>query len=196
MIVHAMDSDTQFPYKKPAMRKLFSAFGKALQRQIDRSKSGAGLVCAHTGKRAVYQRTSDDCLICVLAMLTGRSYEEIVAAAVDSDAAFPLGGPMSHSIMRGVAYKYGFVLMSSIFMVWSRPGILGIVSPTTPDTGHAVIWDGEKIIDPGPSARVDRAYIDRCGLEFTQRARDLELLVGHEAEISPAARAVSLVEPL
>lgn len=31
MIVHAMDSDVTFPYKKPAMRKLFSAFQGALK---------------------------------------------------------------------------------------------------------------------------------------------------------------------
>jgi hypothetical protein len=34
MIVHAMDSDVTFPYKKDAMRKLFDAFHAALLRRI------------------------------------------------------------------------------------------------------------------------------------------------------------------
>lgn len=34
MIVHSMDSDVTFPYKKQAMSKLFDAFENALQRRI------------------------------------------------------------------------------------------------------------------------------------------------------------------
>ena len=34
MIVHAMDPPVLFPYKQPAMRKLFAAFETALQRRI------------------------------------------------------------------------------------------------------------------------------------------------------------------
>jgi glutathione synthase/RimK-type ligase-like ATP-grasp enzyme len=36
MIVHAMDAEGTFPYKKPAMRKLFAAFQAALQRRAVR----------------------------------------------------------------------------------------------------------------------------------------------------------------
>lgn len=35
MIVHAMDPETMFPYKKPAMRKLFNAFQAALKRRAE-----------------------------------------------------------------------------------------------------------------------------------------------------------------
>jgi hypothetical protein len=103
---------------------------------------------------------------------------------------------MSHSIMRGVANKCGFVLMSSIYMLWANPAIIGVVSPTVPNTGHAVFWDGEKIIDPGFCERVDRSYVDRCGLEFTQRASDLQPLIGHDIQISYLAGAVAANEPL
>ncbi len=41
MIVHSMDSDVTFPYKKHAMRKLFDAFENALQRRIERLTSAA-----------------------------------------------------------------------------------------------------------------------------------------------------------
>jgi hypothetical protein len=187
MIVHAMDCEATFPYKKPAMRKLFGAFQRALQQRCDRQNSRTGVVCAHTGRPAVYQRTPDDCMICVLAMLTGRTYEEVIAAAVGRDATFPPGGPMSHSMMRAVANAFGFVLLSGIYMLWDKPAILGVLSPTTLDTGHAVFWDGEKIIDPGRSWRVDRAYVDRHALEFTQRARDLQPLIAHELKLASAA---------
>jgi hypothetical protein len=194
MIVHSMDWESIFPYKKGAMHKLFAAFENALERRLARATPTTQ--CAHSGKPAVYQRTNDDCLVCALAMLTGRSYEEIETIAQGCDWAYPLGGPMSHSIMRGVANKCGFVLLSSIYMLWAKPGIIGVVSPTVPDTGHAVFWDGEKIIDPGFCERVDRAYVDRCGLEFTQRASDLEPLISHDIQISYLAGAVAANEPL
>lgn len=194
MIVHSMDWESIFPYKKGAMRKLFLAFENALARRV--ARMAPTTECAHTGKPAVYQRTHDDCLVCALAMLTGRTYEEIEDIARGCDPAYPLGGPMSHSIMRGVANRCGFVLLSSIYMLWAKPAIIGVVSPTVPDTGHAVFWDGEKIIDPGFCERVDRAYVDRCGLEFTQRASDLQPLISHDVQISYLAGAVAANEPL
>ena len=196
MIVHSMDPETVFPYKKKAMGKLFAAFEGALRERMLRATSTSPVRCAHTGKPAVYQRTDDDCLICALAMFTGRTYEEIQEIAHRCDPMFPLGGPMSHSIMRNVANACGFVLLSGIYMLWNKPAIIGVVSPTVPDTGHAVFWDGEKIIDPGFSERVDRAYVDRCGLEFTHRAGDLAPLIHHEIEISYVAGAVAIDEPI
>jgi hypothetical protein len=197
MIVHSMDSESLFPYKKTPMRKLFAAFENALLQRINRKTvSSSSQRCAHTGKPVVYQRTDNDCLICALAMFLGRSYEEIEAIAYECNSSFPSGGPMSHSIMRTAASRCGHVLLSSIYMLWSRPAIIGIVSPTIADAGHAVFWDGEKIIDPGFCDRVDRGYIDRWGLEFTQRANDLEPLIVHENYISASAGAVMIGEPL
>jgi hypothetical protein len=43
MIVHAMDSEAKFPYKKRAMRELFDAFGRALLRRVARTCSSPGL---------------------------------------------------------------------------------------------------------------------------------------------------------
>lgn len=194
MIVHSMDSESVFPYKKLAMARLFAGFEKALRKRINRAGPIPTERCAHTGKPAIYQRNDNDCLICAIAMFTGRTYEEVQAIARSCDPAFPMGGPMSHSIMRGVAHKCGIVLMSSIYMLWTKPAIIGVISPTIPDAGHAVLWDGEKIIDPGNCERVDRDYIDRCGIEFTQRARDLEPLIAHDSQISYVARAMMVGE--
>jgi len=195
MIVHSMDPVGTFPYKKAAMSKLFLAFERALQQRVNRTDAATTVKCAHTGKAAVHQRNDNDCLICALAMYLGRSYEDIQALARDCDPAFPLGGPMSHSIMRGVANKCGFVLLSGIYMLWSKPAIIGVTSPTIPNAGHAVFWDGEKIIDPGFCERVDRSYIDRWGLEFTQRASDLEPLIVHEIQTAHQATAATVGEP-
>jgi hypothetical protein len=196
MIVHAMDSDRVFPYKKLAMAKLFSGFEIALRKRTFRASPLPTERCAHTGNAVIYQRNTNDCLICVIAMFAGRTYDEVQAIARSCDPAFPLGGPMSHSIMRGVANKCGFVLLSSIYMLWTKPAIIGVISPTIPNAGHAVLWDGEKIIDPGFCERVDRAYVDRCALEFTQRARDLEPLIAHDHQISYVANGVSVGEPI
>jgi hypothetical protein len=143
-------------------------------------------ICAHTGQPAVYQRAVEDCMICVLAMMTGRTYEDVVRAAVAGHPDFPVEGPMSHSMLRGVAHGWGYVLLSGIYMLWSAPAIIGVVSPTIPNAGHAVFWDGEKLIDPRRSGKVDRDYVDRHGLEFTQRARDLQPLVMHDLQIATA----------
>jgi hypothetical protein len=159
-------------------------------------------VCAHTGQPAVYQRAADDCLICAVAMLTGRPYEAVVEAALALHAEFPPAGPMSHSMMRGVATGWGFVLLSGIHMLWDHPAIIGVISPTRPGTGHAVFWDGRQVIDPeanravtcGEAIVIDRAYIDRFGLEFTQRASDLAPLIGCDLGLAPAARAVTVEE--
>jgi hypothetical protein len=177
MIVHDMDSQSVFPYKRPAMERLFASYQRALQERMDRAAGRGGAVCAHTGLAAVYQRTPDDCMICVLAMLIGRSYEEIVEAACRIAPGFPRGGPMSHSIFRHVAKHFGFALLSGIFVAWDKPGIVGVLSPTSLDTGHAVLWDGTKIIDPGSSWRVDRRYVELHGLEFTQEAQALRPLI-------------------
>ena len=196
MIVHSMDWQSMFRYKKTAMSKLFVAFEDALIRRAARAASTPTVICAHTGKPAVYQKTDGDCLVCTLAMFTGRTYAEIEEIAQSCDPSYPVGGPMSHSIMRNVANKCGFVLLSGIYMLWAKPAIIGVVSPTIPNTGHAVLWDGEKIIDPGFSERVDRSYVDRCSLEFTQRASDLEPLISHDTQISSLAGAVAIHEPL
>jgi hypothetical protein len=60
MIVHAMDSDRLFPYKKLAMAKLFAGFEKALRTRMHRVSPIPKERCAHTGKPVVYQRNDND----------------------------------------------------------------------------------------------------------------------------------------
>ena len=151
-------------------------------------------ICGHTGAPAIEMRTQDDCMVCALAMFAGRSYDEVVAAARLEHPSFPTRGPMSHSMLRVIASRWNIALVSSIYMLWDHPAIIGVVSPTIPDCGHAVIWDGVRIIDPHPTAKIDRAYVQSHGLEFTQRAGDLKLLVQHDRAFQPATSCVSLEE--
>jgi len=170
MIVHAMDSEQMFPYKRPAMEKIFQAFSRAMTQRVQQSRGETDVTCAHSGQPAIFQRTESDCLVCCLAMLRGCSYEHVELLALQCDRTYPIGGPMSHSIMRGVAEKLGIALFSSIYMYWAKPAIIGVISPTKINTGHATFWDGQKIIDPAGCQNVDRSYVDRSGIEFIQTA--------------------------
>ena len=133
-----------------------------------------GPICANSGRPAVFQRSDQDCLLCAFAMLAGVDYDQAASAAKALHAPYdPLTTPMSHALMRRMAHEAGLVLFSSIYMDWRFPGIVGVVSLTQEDCGHALFWDGQMLIDPGRTGLYDRSYVDTHALEFTQRANDL-----------------------
>lgn len=182
MIVHSMDPADMFAYKVPAMQKIFAAFESSLERRA--LAAGADVRCSHTGKLAVFQKTHSDALTCALAMFAGRSYEDIEALARSAGAAAPHGSPMADAAMRAVAATCGFTLVSGIAMDWDRPAIIGLHFPPISGRSHAVFWDGQKLIDPGRSTKIDRAYVERFAIEFTQEATVQERLL---AVKSPSA---------
>ena len=150
-------------------------------------------ICANTGRPAVFQRSDQDCLLCAFAMFAGLDHDEASAAALAVYPAYdPLATPMSHSLMRRMAHAAGLVLLSSIYMDWRFPGIVGVVSLTQADCGHALFWDGQALIDPGRTGLYDRAYVEGHALEFTQRANDLGEVFALDRQF--AARAVRLFE--
>jgi hypothetical protein len=147
-------------------------------------------LCSHTGRPVVPQRTLADCLTCCLAMLTGRGYDEVTRAA---QAIFPgheAGGLLTHNLMRRIAHDWGFALLSSIYMDWRHPGIVGVVSRTIENCGHALFWDGARLIDPGGTGAYDLAYVHANAIEFTQRAGDLAAVIALEQSLQPAAHGV------
>lgn len=152
-------------------------------------------LCAHSGRSIVRQRSTYDCLLCALAMLMGRSYAEVHEAAVGLQPAYTnMTAPMTHSLMRRIAHDKGYVLLSGIYMDWSAPGIVGVLSQTIENCGHAVFWDGRRLIDPGGTDLYDRHYIDAHALEFTQRACDLVSLISLELELAPTRAKICLTE--
>ena len=154
---------------------------------------GAAPICANSGRPAVFQRSDQDCLLCAFAMFAGLDYEQAASAAISVHPAYdPLTTPMSHSLMRRMAHAAGLVLLSSIYMDWRFPGIVGVVSLTQEDCGHALFWDGQALIDPGRTGLYDRAYVETYALEFTQRANDLGEVFALDRQF--AASAVRLFE--
>lgn len=151
-------------------------------------------LCAHSLKPMVRQRTLDDCMTCALAMFTGRDYDEVLAAAQGIFPSYKSGDLMTHSLLRRIAHGWGFALLSSIYMDWRYPGIVGVVSRNLENCGHALFWDGERLIDPGGSDLYDLDYVNGNALEFTQRATDLAAVIELERQMQPATQAVSLSE--
>ena len=149
--------------------------------------------CANSGRPAVFQRSDQDCLLCCFAMFAGLDYDQAAAMAKSTHAAYdPLTTPASHSLVRRMAHAAGLVLLSSIYMDWRFPGIVGVVSLTQADCGHALFWDGQSLIDPGRTGLYDRAYVEGHALEFTQRANDLGEVFALDRQF--AATAVRLWE--
>jgi hypothetical protein len=142
----------------------------------------------------VAQQTRDDCMVCVLAMFAGRSYDEVTAAAQRLHPGYRPGAALPHALLRRVAHDWGLVLLSGIYMDWRHPGIVGVLSLTQPDCGHALFWTGAELVDPGGDPRYDLAYVQANAIEFTQRAGDLGALIELERSLAPAAAATSLTE--
>jgi len=151
-------------------------------------------VCAHSRKPVVRQRTLDDCMTCALAMFAGRGYDEVIAAAQSMAPDYAAGELMTHAMLRRIAHGWGMALLSSIYMDWRHPGIVGVVSKTIANCGHALFWDGARLIDPGGSGAYDLDYVQAHALEFTQRAGDLTAVIALEQQMQPATRAVSRAE--
>ena len=148
-------------------------------------------LCRHTSQPIVLQRTLSDCMTCCLAMLAGRSYEEVTQAAQSIFPGHEAGGLLTHSLMRRISHAWGLALLSSIYMDWRYPGIVGVVSLTIENCGHALFWDGDRLIDPGGSGRYDLAYVQSNAIEFTQRAGNLAAVIELEHSLQPAADGVS-----
>ena len=165
---------------------------------MDRSPSaeeerGPVATCANSGRPAVFQRSDQDCLLCCFAMFAGLDYDQAAASAQKLHPAYaPLSTPMSHALMRRMAHEAGLALLSSIYMDWRFPGIVGVVSLTQEECGHALFWDGQALIDPGRTGLYDRAYVEGNALEFTQRANDLGEVFALDRQF--AATAIRLWE--
>jgi hypothetical protein len=130
-------------------------------------------------------------MACCLAMMTGRTYEQVTEAAQALLPVFKPGSLMTHSLMRRIAHQWGFALLSSIYMDWRYPGIVGVLSRTIANCGHALFWDGKQLIDPGNSDRYDLEYVRLNAIEFTQRASHLSTVMSVEQLSHPASSCVS-----
>jgi hypothetical protein len=152
------------------------------------------MIATPARRAVVRQQSAEDCMACALAMFAGRSYDEVTAAARRAHPTYRAGDMMPHSLLRRVAHGWGLALLSSIYMDWRFPGIVGVLSRTIESCGHALYWDGAELIDPSGSGLYDRAYVDANAVEFTQRASHLQALIALEQAYQPAAPANDLNE--
>lgn len=113
----------------------------------------------------VWQRQRADCAICCLAMLTGRTWEEVRTAI--GDAWHPRRGLIhSESAMERLGFAWGlgstrpngYVVvvdaraLISPPLLWGRRALLSV--PSLNRKGwHMVYWDGAKLLDPSLGRR-------------------------------------------
>ena len=117
----------------------------------------------------VPQRAARDCVICTLAMATGRSYDSVMAAALLRRAYEPdVGVRNEQSILAqlGLAWRGDFVeydrgiLDAEYFknVAWGRRAVMSVPSlnDSDPKLEHSVYWSGNRLYDPS----LGRRYAD------------------------------------
>ena len=114
----------------------------------------------------VKQRTRMNCAICCMAMLTGRDYDDVMAAVgdaynpvkgmrYDQKALKRLGFTFSHEKgqpMGGAVVFMRGILAPDFFlhMAWGRRALISVPSLNYSDSTHMVFCDGERVFDPSP----------------------------------------------
>jgi hypothetical protein len=113
----------------------------------------------------VMQRTQSDCGVCCLAMVTGRPYEDVLAAIGDAyDLEKGLGNEQEALRRLGYAGAYrhgqpmgdfvclhrGYAISPDFFrdMAWGRRALLSVPSLNKPGGWHMVYYDGVRVLDP------------------------------------------------
>lgn len=113
----------------------------------------------------IKQRTRHDCAICTIAMALGRTYEEVMTAALAAEAFDPAEGCRSeYRIIEAFGLKqmadfrilhrgsddHGAILSAAFFrqFSWGRRAILAVPSLNTPGGFHSVYWTGASLADP------------------------------------------------
>ena len=115
----------------------------------------------------VKQRTGHDCVVCCLAMLTGRAYEDVLAALgdtfdpkrgvcddhgalerLDFDMAFDAGDRLGEAVVR---HRGPLAPVYFGRMAWGRRALLSVPSLNNPGGWHMVYYDGRRLFDPSPN---------------------------------------------
>ena len=121
----------------------------------------------------IKQRTPHDCVICSLAMLTGRSYEDVVAAIGDVfdpergvryeqkalerlgfSCRFENGEPAGDFVSLHRAYAFSPQFFRSL--AWGRRALVSVPSLNYPDGSHMIYWDGIAVLDPSDKKTYQR----------------------------------------
>lgn len=110
----------------------------------------------------IKQREKSDCSICTIAMALDRTYEEVMDAAIETEAwKRDEGCRREYSIIEhfGLKQMEGFrvmwrgnILDPEFFLhfSWRRRAILSVPSLNIEGSFHSVFTDGRKLYDPSP----------------------------------------------
>ncbi len=107
----------------------------------------------------IKQRMPTDCAICTIAMATGRPYEDVMTAALQSEAWHPDKGmraeyrvleQLGFQQMKNFRLMHRGVLAPEFFLhfTWERPSILAVPSLNVEGLFHSVYWTGSALFDP------------------------------------------------
>lgn len=118
----------------------------------------------------VQQRSPHDCAVCCMAMLTGRTYEDVRAVIAElldetgerrgmrneQEALRRLG--FEHSFHHGQPIgdisctRRGFEISPEYYRgaAWGRRALMSVPSLNFSGSWHMIFWDGSRIWDPSP----------------------------------------------
>ena len=121
--------------------------------------------------RVCVQRETNDCAVAALAMLLGRSYEDVLRAVTVSDKMQGRTGLWTKTMQR-IARRLGFTLRVRRLTDLDAYGIIRLYD-------HAVVLRSGLIINPGDGTIWDAdAYLSNYGVT----PDDCQLLVAEEIE--------------
>lgn len=122
----------------------------------------------------VVQRTGHDCAICTIAMALGMTYDQVMAAGLESKAFDPESGTrgasrilealgLSNRFDRGnpvgdfVSRRRSFEISPAYFrgQIWGRRAVICVPSLNIPGGWHSIYWDGAQVWDPSPRKRYE-----------------------------------------
>lgn len=120
----------------------------------------------------VQQRSATDCVICCLAMLTGLSWDDVMAAVCDLyrpdegirnehealkrlgyDSAYENGHPVGDFVVRNRGI---FAPEAFRNFAWGRRALLSVPSLNIAGGLHMVYYDGATVFDPSPLKSYNR----------------------------------------
>lgn len=106
--------------------------------------------------RLVRQRHIRGCVVASVAMLTGRTYRDILPLFADQDI---INTGITTGATRRVLHRLGYKMRRVARIHAGQPALLHVKSLNHRGEQHAIVYDGKKFFDPMRGTRGKRWYI-------------------------------------